>query len=463
MVTVASSKQEDISFSPGREPVVRIGVVLARDGKSRVDAETLQDGYAIAVSPDEASQAAIGSGPISIQASDGRLRVVAKAFARSGFRSLRMVPPVVGASRCPNAAVLVRGVVAGRGFHWCTKIDQRLGGVLEFRADNSNLILINELPLEEYLTGVITAEMSGYCPGEYMKAHAVISRSWLLASSRSNHPGEPFTWCNDDCCQRYQGNSGWTRPAIDALAATRGQVLVTATGKICRTSFCKNSGGITEDPQSAWRAASPGLRARFDGPADAPEARFFPLDAADMRDYICGKWLATTRLYASPAVVSPDQLTRFLNRLDCGVSSFRWRVDLGQEGLRNSIAEASAISDLDVVQNIEPGRRGKSGRLEEIVVTYRSKSGGLSRKRIGPEYRIRKALHSSFLYSSAIVIDATKDYRGTIKTATFRGAGWGHGVGLCQTGGLGRAMVGQGYEQILSAYYDQVTLRQVYD
>src|SRR4051794_30631838 len=175
MVTVASSKQEDISFSPGREPVVRIGVVLARDGKSRVDAETLQDGYAIAVSPDEASQAAIGSGPISIQASDGRLRVVAKAFARSGFRSLRMVPPVVGASRCPNAAVLVRGVVAGRGFHWCTKIDQRLGGVLEFRADGSNLILINELPLEEYLTGVITAEMSGYCPGEYMKAHAVIS------------------------------------------------------------------------------------------------------------------------------------------------------------------------------------------------------------------------------------------------------------------------------------------------
>lgn len=131
--------------------------------------------------------------------------------------------------------------------------------------------------------------------------------------------------------------------------------------------------------------------------------------------------------------------------------------------MRTSIAEASAISDLDVVQNIEPGRRGKSGRLEEIVVTYRSKSGGLSRKRIGPEYRIRKALHSSFLYSSAIVIDLIKDYRGTIKSATFRGAGWGHGVGLCQTGGLRRAMVGQGYEQILSAYYDQVTLGQVYD
>ena len=461
MRPIREALREDISFSPGQEPVVRIGVVLARDGKSQIDAETLQDGYAIAVSLDEAPQAAIASGPINIQASEGRLRVVAKTFARSGLRSLRVVPPFVGASGRPDCAVLVRGVVVGRGFHWCTTIDQRLSGVLEFRANGPNLILINELPLEEYLAGVITAEMSGYCPGEYMKAHAVISRSWLLASSRSNHPGEPFTWCNADCCQRYQGNSGWTRPAIDALAATRGQVLITATGKICRTSFGKNSGGITEDPQSAWGAASPGLRARFDGPADAPEARFFPVDAAHMRDYICGTWLATTRLYASPAVVSPDQLTRFLNRLDSGVSSFRWRVDLGQEDLRTSIA--SAISDLDVVQDIEPGRRGKSGRLEEIFVAYRSKSGGRSRKRIGPEYRIRKALRSGFLYSSAIVIDLTKDYRGTIKTATFRGAGWGHGVGLCQTGGLGRAMVGQGYEQILAAYYDQVTLGQVYD
>ena len=286
VVRAVSSKREDISFIPGREPVVRIGVVLARDGKTQIDAETLQDGYAIAVGPDEAPQANIASGPINIQASEGRLRVVAKAFDRSGYRSLRMVPPFVGASGCPDAAVLVRGVVAGRGFHWCIKIDQRLGGVLEFRADGSNLILINELPLEEYLVGVITAEMSGYCPGEYIKAHAVISRSWLLASSRSNHPGEPFTWCNDDCCQRYQGNGGWTRSAIDALAATRGQVLIAATGEICRTSFCKNSGGITEDPVSAWRAASPGLRARFEQvPPMHLKLRFFPLDAADMSDY----------------------------------------------------------------------------------------------------------------------------------------------------------------------------------
>src|SRR4029079_18949445 len=130
-----------------------------------------------------------------------------------------------------------------------------LSGVLEFRAHGSNVILINELPLEEYLLGVITAEMSGNCPIEYLKAQSVVSRSWLLASSRRAHTGEPFTWCNDDCCQRYPGTGGWTPKAVDALASTRGQVLVSASGQICWACCSKNSGGITEDPETVWRTS----------------------------------------------------------------------------------------------------------------------------------------------------------------------------------------------------------------
>jgi SpoIID/LytB domain protein len=176
-----------------------------------------------------------------------------------------------------------------------------------------------------------------------------------------------------------------------------------------------------------------------------------------------GSWLNTARLYASPNVVSPDQLARFLGRVDDSFSGFRWRVDVTQEELRCSVAEAGGFPDLDIVLDIEPGRCGKSGRLEEIVVTYQSKKGRRFRKHIGPEYRIRKALRSGFLPSAAIVIDLTKNYRGHIKTATFRGAGWGHGVGLCQIGGLGRALLGQSYAQILTAYYDQIRLRRIYD
>ena len=131
---------------------------------------------------------------------------------------------------------------------------------------------------------------------------------------------------------------------------------------------------------------------------------------------------------------------------------------------RCSVAEAGGFPDLDILLNIEPGRSGRKewGRLQNIVVTYQSKKGRQFRKRIGPEYRIRKALCLGFLPSAAIVIDLTKNYRGHIKTATFRGAGWGHGVGLCQIGGLGRALLGQSYAQILTAYYDQVRLRQIY-
>jgi SpoIID/LytB domain protein len=376
---------------------------------------------------------------------------------------LRLTPPVAVAPQQTNSGVLVRGVVAGRGFHWGKTIDQRLCGVLEFRVEGLNVILINELPLEEYLAGVITAEMSGNCPSEYLKAHSVISRSWLVASSRSSHPAEPFTWCNDDCCQRYQGIGDWTQHVAAALAATRGQVMMTSEGQICRASYSKNSGGITEDPESVWGRPTPGLRARYDGPDGTPETRFFPVSGNNVREYMAGSWLNTARLYASPNVVSPDQLARFLGRVDDSFSGFRWRVDVTQEELRRSVAEAGEFPDLDIVLDIEPGRCGKSGRLEEIVVTYQSKNGRQFRKRIGPEYRIRKALRSGFLPSAAIVIDLTKNYRGHIKTATFRGAGWGHGVGLCQIGGLGRALLGQSYAQILTAYYDQIRLKQLYE
>lgn len=443
------------------EPVVRIGVVLAGDNASRIRFEIAEQGYAVTAEAMGHSERLVAKRPMSVEANDGRLILHAHEFSRSGFSILRFMPPLAIAKRA-GMGVLVRDIVVGRGFHWRRSIDQTLSGVLEFRAEGPNVVLVNELPLEEYMLGVITAEMSGACPIEYMKAQSIISRSWLFASSRRAHAGEPFTWCNDDCCQRYQGTSDWTRTAIDALKSTRGQVLSNDLGGILWACYSKNSGGITEDPETVWRKSVPGLRARYDGPSGSLESRFFPLSEANMREYVSGEWLKNTQLYASPNVVLPDELRRCLGRVDDGISGFRWQVGVTQEQLRDSL-RMGEIADIDAVYDIELGKRGRSGRLEDIILTYETKKGSRTKRKIGPEYKIRKALSSTFLYSSAFVIDLVKNRKGVVTTATFRGAGWGHGAGLCQIGSLGRAQLGQSYEQILSAYYDRVKLQRIYE
>ena len=153
---------------------------------------------------------------------------------------------------------------------------------------------------------------------------------------------------------------------------------MTSEGQICRASYSKNSGGITEDPESVWGRPTPGLRARYDGPDGTPEARFFPVSGNNVREYLAGSWLKTTRLYASPNVVSPDQLARFLGRVDDSFSGFRWRVDVTQEELRCSVAEAGGFPDLDIVLDIEPGRCGKSVGLKRSLLPTNPKRVGNS-------------------------------------------------------------------------------------
>jgi SpoIID/LytB domain protein len=239
-------------------------------------------------------------------------------------------------------------------------------------------------------------------------------------------------------------------------------VLVTASGDVCRAYYSKNSGGITEDSEVVWGRHAGGLRARYDGPLDAPDARFFPVTERNVREYVNGSWLKNTRLYAGPNLVSGDLVSRFLGAVDDGTSGFRWQATVTQDELRKSVGDSTGISDLDTVQDIRAEKRGRSGRLAEVVLTYTTKIGNRVERRIGPEYKIRKTLGTSFLRSSAIAIDLTKDRRGNITKATFTGAGWGHGVGLCQVGGLGRALSGQNHMQILAAYYDQVRLGRMY-
>ena len=332
------SSHKPATLIPGAEPVVRVGVVLPGDGKSRIDFELPDESYAVSAGPGEPSQPLPASRQMSVEASGGRLMLQGQSFARSGFDTLRLTPAAPIARKRPGRGVVIRGVIAGRRFHWRQAMTQTLSDTLEFRAQGPHVVLINELPLEDYIVGVVTAEMSGACPLEYMKAQSVVARSWLLAAVPPAHPGQPFAVCNDDCCQRYQGTDGWTSAAEDAVVNSRGQVLVTASGDICRTCYSKNSGGITEDAETIWRKRLPGLRAQFDGPPIASETRFFPISESNVRNYIGGEWLETTHSYAGPNVISADAVSRYLGRVDDGASGFRWRVDVTQEELRSSVA-----------------------------------------------------------------------------------------------------------------------------
>ncbi len=440
------------------EPTVRIGIVLAADRRTQVLLETPAHSYSIHGETGRLPQLLPPNRTIAVTVDSGQLRLDIGATSRSGFRRLRLVP----ANTHRQCGITVRNILAGRGFHWQKTIDQTLSGVLEFRVRDNCLVMTNELPIEDYVVGVITAEMSGDCPAAYLKAHAVVSRSWLMAQSSPAHPGEPFTWCNDDCCQRYHGTSGWTDAAIDATAQTRGQVLMTKAGRILPAFYSKNSGGIVESPESVWRRPTPGLHAHVDGPTSAFENAFFPVTERNAGEYISGQWLSTTQLYASPNVVPEETVGRYLGRVDDGKSGFRWTTEVTQDELLMSVRRAVGRPRLAVILDIVPLRRGASGRIEEIALTCATVSGQVVRELVKTQHEIRRALSPNFLKSSAVTIDLTKDRRGAIARAVFRGAGWGHGVGFCQIGGLGRALVGQSHIEILNAYYKDVVLAQVY-
>ncbi len=452
----------------GREPRVRIGVVLAEDALGHIDLELpgvgayeFHSGWLKGVVAKPARPM-----PVRIGAKDGRLTIVssenqAELGQTPEVRVVRKGGPSVPG---PGDGILVRGVVAGRGFHWAKRIDQTLTGVLEFRADGDRVILINELPIEEYLTGVITGEMSGDCPVEFMKAQAIAARSWLLGQPRPPHPGQPFIWCNDDCCQRYQGTGGWSQAARDAIQACRGEVLITPTGQFCDARYSKNTGGISEDALSVWQEPIECLDSMIDAPKGSAIERFFPVTEANIDEYLEGEWLSRCDAFASPGVIPEDTLTRYLGRVDEQGEYFRWRVGRTHEALCESLSRRGGIGDLDAVMDLVPRKRGRSGRIEVLEVQYLDKAGKARTHTYRKEYDIRAALSTKFLFSSAFVLrDVVRGSRGELKSLTLLGGGWGHGAGLCQIGALGRALKGQDYRTILLAYFTGARLERAYD
>ena len=377
----------------------------------------------------------------------------------------------------------LQDVTIGINFHWERKEVQRFKGELKIIVEDDRLTAINIIPIEDYLTNVISSEMSATASLELLKAHAVISRSWLLNKLKvangklkviihpdntanfelSTLPSQLIKWydheahknfdvCADDHCQRYQGITRTSTPqAIEAVFATRGEVLM-YEGEICDARFSKCCGGAFEEFQNCWENVKhPYLIGQRDSKT---ETRLPDLTKEAEAD----KWIRTSPT-AFCNTHNKQVLSQVLNNYDQETTDFyRWRVCYSQQELSELIHKRSGIEFGKIIDLI-PVERGTSGRLVRLKIV-----GTLRTLIIGKELEIRRTLSSSHLYSSAFVVD--KEYKEDEKEIPSRfiltGSGWGHGVGLCQIGAAVMGEQGYKYKEILSHYYPGSAIEQQY-
>ncbi len=363
------------------------------------------------------------------------------------------------------------GVTIGIQFHWERKEDQAFKGNLILRARGDNTIAaINEVSLEDYLASVISSEMSADAPKEFLKAHAIMSRSWLLAAldqktapagqnKFTEKEGELIRWynredhdifdvCADDHCQRYQGITKIiSKQAEEAVTETTG-IVITYGDKVCDARYYKACGGLTENYETAWEDKHVPYLVNI---ADSPVPRG-PIVTEDE----AARWiLSSPDAYCNTR--DEDLLARILPGFDRETTAFfRWRVDYSRRELEDIIRERSGI-DLGTLEEILPIERGPSGRICRLRI-----SGSKQSIVVGKELEIRRWLSRSHLYSSAFVVSVVRSAGGEIEGFVLDGAGWGHGVGLCQIGAAVMAVKGFGAEEILRHYFSGVEIKKIY-
>jgi stage II sporulation protein D len=373
---------------------------------------------------------------------------------------------------------LIKDVIIGVEFHWERKEKQRFRGALKLRKEGENISAINILPIEDYLTSVVSSEMSAKSSIQLLKAHAIISRSWLLAQiEKSNYiktgqekyvtvyetEKERIKWydredhsnfdvCADDHCQRYQGiTKVFTEGANEAVKQTRGIVL-TSDDKLCDARYSKSCGGISESFENVWEPL------KYNYLQSVVDYKFEPegYNTDFSKESNAEKWIkgnptaycnTTDKKVLAQILLDYDQETK---------DFYRWKVEYTQEQLSSLIARKSGIDFGDIL-DLTPIERGLSARLIRLKIT-----GSKKTLIIGKELEIRRVLSESHLYSSAFVVEK-KDVEGGIpKKFVLYGAGWGHGVGLCQIGAAVMASKGHQFDEILLHYFRNAKLQKIY-
>ena len=378
-----------------------------------------------------------------------------------------------------DASFSLSGVTIGVNFHWERKETQTFLGTLRFVVESDKIVAINELPVEEYLESVISSEMSATSSLELLKAHAVISRSWLLAQMKKRREvaesGNNFfsftkkedtliRWydredhtlfdvCADDHCQRYQGITKETSPHVaEAIRQTKGQILMDGD-EICDARFSKCCGGITEEFQYCWEDTPKTYLTAVRDIALGVEHTLPNLTNEEEAE----KWIR----FNPPAFCNTQDkkiLSEVLNDYDQEtVNFYRWKETLSQEKLQQLIADKLKM-DLGAILDMKAVERGKSGRISKLQIIGTEKIFT-----IGKELEIRRTLSDSHLLSSAFVVDKSdKDEQGVPQRFELIGAGWVHGVVLCQIGAAVMGEQGYHYDAILLHYYQGAEIKKLY-
>ncbi|WP_047450201.1 SpoIID/LytB domain-containing protein [Alistipes sp. ZOR0009] len=400
------------------------------------------------------------AGKHQIEYADGKI-----LFDGQPFDKVQLIP------KSENSIFTLLDVVIGIGFHWERTENQRFEGKLELIVEGEKITAINRIPIESYLISVISSEMSATSSLELLKAHAVISRSWMLSQiekknnleqsntaytsdtrtetewikwwDREDHAN--FDVCADDHCQRYQGitRASTSLEAVKAAVNSTHGILLTFDGKICDARFSKCCGGAVEEFDNCWEPVKhPYLTKLYDNSNGVLPNLSVNANAEE--------WIRT-----SPEAFcnskEAEVLSQVLNNYDQETADFyRWKVEYTTKQITD-LAKRKIGVDFGEIQELLPLERGTSGRILRLKVV-----GKLKTLILGKELLIRKAFSESHLYSSAFVVDKTSS--GFVLT----GAGWGHGVGLCQIGAAVMAHKGYSYNEILNHYFPNALVQKIY-
>ena len=369
-------------------------------------------------------------------------------------------------------------VTIGLNYHWERQETQVFSGTLKLVVDEEKIVAINILPVEEYLTSVISSEMNANSSMELLKAHAVVSRSWLFAQiekrkalsgkdegffSFTKTKEEYIRWydredhtifdvCADDHCQRYQGITKATNATVaEAVKATRGRLLM-YDKKICDARYSKCCGGATEEFENCWENTHYPYLSSI---RDTDKEENLPLPDLTKEEE-AERWI---RKAPKSFCDTHDKkiLSQILNNYDQETTDFyRWKVRYTQTELAELI-RTNTKSDYGDIIDLIPVQRGPSGRICKLKIV-----GTLKTFTIGKEMEIRRVLSDSHLFSSAFVVDKGEVKEDIPQNFNLSGAGWGHGVGLCQIGAAVMGEKGYSYEEILLHYYKGAEIRKFY-
>ncbi|MBQ8968377.1 MAG: DUF4922 domain-containing protein [Bacteroidaceae bacterium] len=447
----ASSVQEEnnpssftLHSSPqGGEPEVAVGIMTTETLHFALNGEYRAKGHVV-------------TGQQTVNIEDGGIRWNGQIYHDLTLRPLS-----------DDASFTLFGVTIGRHFHWERQEAQTFRGQLRLVVDEDKVVAINVLPVEEYLTSVIGSEMKETSPLEYLKASAIISRSWLLAQMERRRKGQGqnffqfkktdtelvrwhdqeehtiFDVCADDHCQRYQGITRAANAQVaEAIRQTRGEIL-TYDGHVCDTRFGKCCGGMTNDYENCWENTPHPYLHAVEDPYCHTENR--------------------------------ELLSSILNDYDQETTDFyRWTQSYTQEELHDIVTERLG-HDLGPILRLEDVERGRSGHLVRLKIV-----GTEGEFTIGKELEIRRTLSRSHLFSSNFTVETefsessdNPEHSGNSESSAsskkiptrfiLHGRGWGHGVGLCQVGAAVMASQGHAYADILRHYYDGAHISKLWD